>query len=232
MNWLDVILILLLAGGCYQGLRTGLVLSFIRLAGIGVAFLVATRYHQLLGVFLEQHWHLTDLLAAWLANFYKHPEAFWGGHPEAVRALVPGRDSGPIGVVQAVAALSGGGAGVWRAPVALVAHSVINAAAFLLLFIGTERLWFFIGRYATFFRRWLPFLPLDRLGGAVFGAGWGVVGGVVLVLLLRYVVGLGGVLMGTDNFLARALNTAALVPYYEGLFRAASGFFSGAGVAV
>ncbi|MEW6770644.1 MAG: CvpA family protein [Bacillota bacterium] len=225
MNWLDVILILLLAGGAFQGLRTGLVLSCIRLAGIGVAFFVATRWYQPLGDFLEQQWHLADFLAAWLAHFWKLP--LYGLPPEAAQALLPAETLGLSGAPGTAAAPDAGADLVFR-----LARSIVNAGAFIFLFIVTERVWFFVGRSATFFRRWLLFLPLDRLGGLLFGAVWGVVGGAVVILLLRYVAGLGAGVLGPENFLTRALGTATLVPYYEGLVRAAGAFLPGAGVTV
>ncbi|MDI6630807.1 MAG: CvpA family protein [Bacillota bacterium] len=227
MNWLDVILILLLAGGAFQGLRTGLVLSCIRLAGIGMAFFVAARWYQPLGDFLEQRWHLADFLAAWLVHFWKLPQAFFGLPPEAAQALLPAETLAVSGTPGAAAVPDAGADLVFR-----LARSIVNAGAFVFLLIVTERLWFFAGRSATFFRRWLLFLPLDRLGGLLFGAAWGVVGGAVVILLLRYVASLGTGLLGPENFLTRALGAAALVPYYEGLVRAAGGFLPGAGVAI
>lgn len=226
MNWLDVILILLLAGGAFQGLRAGLVLSCIRLAGLAVAFFVAARWYQPLGDFLEQQWHLADFLAAWLTHFWKFPQAFFGLPPGTAQTLLPAGTllvSGTPG-----AAIPDAGADlVYR-----LARNIVNAGAFVFLLVLTERLWFFAGRSATFFRRWLPLLPLDRLGGLLFGAAWGAVGGVVVILLLRYVAGLGTGVVGMENFLTRALGAAALVPYYEGLVRAAGGFFPGVGVTI
>lgn len=226
MNWLDAVLMVIMAGGIYRGLKTGLVLSCIRLTGIAAAFLIAARYHRAVGDFFEKHWHLADILAAWLANVFKLPDA--------VVQLNAGNDWTLLSphLLQGAAALFGmemidPGAAAGTDPLYGLARAIINAGAFVLLFAGIERLWFFVGSHLTFFRKWLLFMPFDRAGGILLGALWGVIGGAVLVLLLIYAAGFLSYFKGPENFLAQALKAASLVPYYEGFLRAALGFLPG-----
>ena len=187
--------------------------------------MVASRYYHQVGEVLERQWHLGDLFAAWLTQFYKPALPTAVLRPEDVlQPLVVGRD-----VVLQLAAFSKPAATVYNT-VYNLARGLINAGIFIVLFALVERLWFFVGAQVTFFRKWIVFRPFDRLGGGFLGALWGFIGGAVLVLLLHRAADLGVFLAGPDNFLTRAVSGSALVPYYDGLLRVASGVFSFEGV--
>lgn len=223
MNWLDAVLILILAGGVYRGQKTGLVLSCIRLTGIAAAFLAAARYHRVVGDFVEKQWHLADILAAWLANFFKLPDAIVEAHAGNGGALLS------AGVLQGASSLLGidtiyPGAAAGADPLYSLARAIINAGAFVLIFAVIERLWFYIGSHLTFFRKWLLFRPFDRTGGILLGALWGAIGGAALLLLLFYGASFLSYFKGPENFLTRALEAAFLVPYYEGFLKVVIGF--------
>lgn len=226
MNWLDAVLIFILAGGVYRGLKTGFVLSCIRLTGIMVAFLAAVCYHRAAGDFIEKKWHLADILATWMANFFNLPDAFVQVHANNDWSLLS------IPLFQGTAALFGVEATQpWAAaatdPWYGLARAIVNAGAFILLFAVVERLWFFVGSHLTFFRKWLLFRPVDCAGGILLGAAYGVIGGAVLVLLLFYAADFLSYFKGPGNFLTEAMKAASLVPYYEGLLRVVIGFLPG-----
>ncbi|MEW6446934.1 MAG: CvpA family protein [Bacillota bacterium] len=224
MNWLDAVLTVILASGVYRGLKTGFVLSCIRLTGIAAAFLIAARYHRAVSGFVENQWHLADILAAWLANFFKLPDAivpvYTGNHSILLGTnLFQGTLFG-MGPVHP-------GTAAGPEPLYAVARAIVNAGAFVLLFAGIERLWFFVGAHLTFPRRWVLFQPFDRAGGMLLGAFWGIIGGAVLLMVLMYVAGLLSYFEGPENFLTQGIKAASLVPYYEGFLRVVIGFLPG-----
>jgi uncharacterized membrane protein required for colicin V production len=218
VNWLDAVLIAILAGGVYRGLKTGFILSCIRLAGIGAAFLVASRYYREAGELLERQFHLADVLATWLTQFYNPVVPTAPPQPGQGFVLLPGQNE----ALSASALVPP--ASAFQQYVYTLARGLINAGVFVVLFGVVGRLWSFIGDQVTFFRRWSLFRPFDRLGGLFLGAAGGFVLGAVLVLLLHHAAGLGVFLKGSENFLTKAVNDAVLVPYYDGFLRVVSGF--------
>jgi len=231
VNWLDAVLVFILAGGVYRGLKTGFVLSCIRLTGIAAAFLAAARYHRAVGDLIEQRWHLADILATWMANIFKLPAAVTHVNNDSPLLNTPlfllntplFQGSAALFGVEAIHPVAGAGTDPWYG----LACAIVNVGAFILLFVAVERLWFFIGSHLTFFRKWLFFRPLDKTGGILLGTAYGVIGGAVLVLLLFYAADFLSYFRGHGNFLTQALQTAVLVPYYEGLLRVAIGFLPG-----
>ncbi|MGQ9512244.1 CvpA family protein [Thermodesulfitimonas sp.] len=213
MNWLDLVLLFILAAAAYRGLKTGLLLGCVRLGGMVVAYFVAVTYHQAFAAFLEAEWHLTDLLAAWLGQFIlSGMSVVWaGGGQVAAPATV---------ILSGTTTLTGTGPGLPTGPSLYpLAQGIIGTVCFFSLFILTERLWYFVGSRLTFFRRWFLFLPLDRLGGLILGATWGFLSGAVLVLLLLHTAEFYRIFKGPENFLGRTLATSALIPYYKRLLR-------------
>ncbi len=222
MNLLDAVLIAVLAGGVYRGLKAGFVLSCIRLTGIGVAFLAASRYYREAGELLERQFHLAEVLAAWLTQFYNPAVPTAPLQPGQGVVLLPGALPGQNEAVSA-SALIPPAASVHQY-VYNLARGLINAGVFVVLFGVVGRLWSFIGDQVTFFRRWSFFRPFDRLGGLFLGAAGGFVLGAVLVLLLHHAAGLGVFLKGPENLFTKAVNGSVLVPYYDGFLRVVSGF--------
>ena len=221
MNWLDLVLFAILAVAAYRGLKTGLLLSCVRLTGIMVAYLVAVKYHRAFADFLEAQWHLADLLAAWLGKFAgssANVVGAGGGRVTALATVFPAGSS----------LLPGGGTGLpGGAGLYPVAQGIIGTVSFFVLFALTERFWYFGGSRLTSFRRWFLFLPFDRLGGLLLGAAWGFLGGAALVLLLLHAAEIYRVFKGPENFLGRTLVTSALMPYYKGLLRIMAAFLPG-----
>ncbi|MEW6183264.1 MAG: CvpA family protein [Bacillota bacterium] len=216
MNWLDAVLTVILVIGVYRGAKTGLILSCIRLVGVVVAFVLTSRYYSVIGDIVERQWHFADILSAWLSHVYKIPPDS-GGIISAQQSALTLAAAGKPG-------LPGSD------PVFILARKVINAGIFLVLFGIIERLWFFVGEQITFFRKWLPFRPFDRLGGVALGAGWGFVLGMVLVLVLHYAARLSAIMMGQENFIVQALGTSVLTPFYEGMLRMVGGLFAYNGI--
>lgn len=213
MNWLDLVLLVILAVAAYRGLKTGLLLSCVRLTGIMVAYLVAVKYHRAFADFLETQWHLADLLAAWLgksAGFSANIVGVRGWQTTVLATVFPAGSSFLPGSGTGLS----GGAGLYS-----VARGIIGTVCFFVLFALTERFWYLGGSRLTFFRRWFLFLPFDRLGGLLLGAAWGFLGGAALVLLLLHVAEFYHVFKGPENFLGHALSTSVLIPYYKGLLR-------------
>lgn len=200
MNWFDLLLMSIFLGAAYRGFRTGLLLSLVRFSGILVAFLIAAKYCDSLADFLEHQWHLADLLAAWLGQF-----------------LGPGHKV--VATVSSAVAVSMSTT-LPQTSFYTAARGFLTGAAFALLFVLTERLWYFAGTRLTIFRFWWPFLSLDRAGGLLLGAAWGFLGGAALVLLLLYAAHLYEPLRGPGNLLSRTLETSVLVPYFKGFLRA------------
>lgn len=217
VNWLDYLLLFVLFTGIYRGFKTGFILSCIRLAGIVVSFLVATNYYRAAGSLIEQKWHIADLLSVWLAKHYQPIIAHTGLHSHATE--FPVMNDGALVQLASIHTATGS-----QDPVYYIACGLLNAASFVVLFSICERLLFFIGSQVTFFRRWLIFMPFDRVGGMLLGAIWGLVGGVALFLILHHAASLYGFMAGPTNFLSQSLETASLAPYYDGLLRVVGAF--------
>ena len=213
MNWLDWLILAILAFSAAQGMRYGLVGSMAKLAGILVGFGAAITYYRDLAAYLTVQWNLEEkilplakkLLGFWFPLKSTAPDKIVTTGSSAAGQLYPFSDYADY----AAGAL---------------ASTMLNALCFLALLIvvvwAVNLAGFILNRIAS-----IAFLgPFNRLGGLLFGS----VKGLVLVMIVLTLMSpfqrldsLPGDNSGTPGVTQAKGNAFAgskLLPYFEPLF--------------
>ncbi|OPX92045.1 MAG: Colicin V production protein [Pelotomaculum sp. PtaB.Bin013] len=148
MNWLDWLIIAVLAWSTFQGLRRGLLVSVAKMAGLLTGLVVAYSYYRPSTDYLSVRWHLEELMLPLTGPLLK----FWQPAADVISPL----------------ALSGKQmSGDYVA--GLIAYSILEALTFLALLTVTVWLVNAGGRILTSFADFSLLGPLNHLGGLLFG---------------------------------------------------------------
>ena len=220
MNWLDWLILAILAFSVAQGMRYGLVGSVAKLAGILVGFGVAITYYRDLAAYLTVQWNLEEKILP----LAKKLLGFWFPlKSTATPSLAPDK------IVS-----NGGSAASQLYPFSnyadlaagALASTILNALCFLALLLvavwAVNLAGFILTRVAA-----IAFLgPFNRLGGLLFGAAKGLV--VVMIVLtlmspfqrLDSLPGASSGTLGVTQSKVNAFSGSKLLPYFEPLFNA------------
>lgn len=218
MNWLDWVLIFIIALSVWQGFRSGLIMTAARIMGILLGLAMAMSFYRPLAGYVEQHWQWTTKMSGVLhgmlplpvstpANGQITPDIIWELSqqlplPEAwYRLLV----QMPPEVLQENS--------FTEAVSYLVAQFLVEAVLFLLLFLIGRGLIVILGSVLS---RTFSLGPLNILG-RIGGAGLGLVrGGLIIMLMvallipLQFPVAFFGT-QGEPGFIASAAQNSAIV---------------------
>lgn len=218
MNWLDWLILAILAFSAAQGIRYGLVGSVAKLAGILVGFGVAITYYRDLAAYLTVQWNLEEIilpLAKKLLGFWFPLKST--AFPSLTPDKIVSTGSPAAGQLYPFSNYADYAA-------AALASTILNDLCFLALLLAI--VWavnlagFILTRIAA-----IAFLgPFNRLGGLLFGAVKGLV--VVMIVLtlmspfqrLDSLPGSSSVTPGTTQSKGNAFAGSKLLPYFEPLF--------------
>lgn len=212
MNWVDYLLLGLVALGAWKGLSRGLVRGVLGLVSLGAGLVAALKYHSPVGRFLDERCGLTPVLSDFYAGRAAAPvhgpttpPAAGGGEgwtlPDGLDSLVSGVDLFLAG--QGPAAVPG-------VPDALAA-TTLQAGSFLLVLLVAALA---VGGLLSVVPRLPLLMPLDRAGGFCLGLGKGFVFGALAVGALK-LLGLSGLFGGADA-IAGGLEASRVAPAYLG----------------
>ena len=63
LNWLDLVIVIILAAAVIQGIRAGMIRSIFNVAGLTVGFLAAINYYAMAGSMITRHINMPQLIA-------------------------------------------------------------------------------------------------------------------------------------------------------------------------
>lgn len=212
MNWLDWLIIAILAWSTFQGLRRGLLVSVAKMAGLLAGLAVAYSYYRPLADYLSIRWHLEELMLPLTGPLLK----FWQPAADVINPLtVSGKQMSGDYVAR------------------LVAYSILEALTFLVLLMATVWLVNAGGRILTSFADFSLLGPLNHLGGLLFGLLKGLLFVMIILALLspfqqqnpfssdRVVT------PGTAAPQGKAFGESVLLPYFKPLINTLNKTFPG-----
>lgn len=217
MNWLDWLIIAVLALSAFQGLRYGLLASVAKLAGILIGLGVAFTYYRPFAEYLSARWNMEEKILPLVEGIVK----FWF---PTINTVPPALPPGKLTSAGILIANPANPFGDYLAR--LFASGVLEAMSFLALLLATAWAVNLAGRVFTKIAD-ISFLgPLNHLGGLFFGA----VRGLVLVMIVLTLIspfqrssllpgGSPGA-PGAPSPRGNSFQDSKLLPYFEPLFNA------------
>jgi len=214
LNWLDWLIITVVALSTLQGLRYGLVASVAKLAGILVGLGVAFTYYRPFAEYLSTQWNMGEKILPLVEGLLKYLPSINTAPP----ALSPGKltSTGMLTANQ----LNPFGDYLTR----MFATGVLEALSFLVLLLATVWVVNLAGRILTSIANITLMGPLNHLGGLVFGAAKGLL--VVMIVLtlispfqLPYSTPGGRSGVPSAPLPRGAFQDSMLLPYFEPLFK-------------
>lgn len=216
MNWLDWLIIAILALFTLQGLRYGLVASVAKLAGALVGIVVAYSYYHTLAEYMSSQWKLEEKLLPLAKSLLK----FWspsGNIPPTT--LTYGNK--PSAEILAASQLEPLGDYLVR----MFAFGILEAVSFLILLLLTSWAVKLVGQIFTKIADFSFLGPVNHIGGLLFGLAEGLIIVMVILTLMspfqkpEFQSGRPSV-PGTTAPLATTFQGSKLLPYFEPLFNA------------
>jgi len=210
MNWLDILLLFIIAWSAWRGLATGLFAGVARLAGLVLGAAFAYNYYLPLAEYADRQWHLESKIGDWLplpSAGETSVEKIFTGLEKGYQA--PGKLMSPDVFGQhsfsGVQNLSN-----------IFSHGILEIAAFLVIFFVVAQLTCWVGLLFSKTAKLVFLGPVDRLGGLALGTLRGVI---IVLVLLALVVPLempaysssGGHAAG---WLAQAIEHSRIVPIF------------------
>lgn len=182
MNWLDIVLLAVLAFSAWRGLAQGFSRSALGLVVVGLALYVALNYHRPVSGYLDREFGLGIKLEGIIAGLLRRrpevPQSVPGYEP--VTDLSPAPDVFP-GLLDQFLAGQLEGLAMQVVQLAVVPFA-LSAAAFLTVFVLTVA----VGRRLLSSMSHLPILgPIDRAGGFCFGLARGFVYGLMVAVMVK-----------------------------------------------
>ncbi len=210
LNWVDYLLIVILAVTAWGGLMRGLVRSVLGLASLALGVVLALKYYAPFGQYVDERLGLTSALA----TYYVHK--FPMSKPVAGFPVVTGGEGEwplPASFEELISSfdlfLAGEVSVFGQGFPDTLATATVNAAAFLLVFLITAHI---AGRLLSVVPRLPLLMPLDRAGGFCLGLAKGFVLGALAVGALK-LASLSSVFMG-PNVVSEGLVQSQVAPSY------------------
>jgi uncharacterized membrane protein required for colicin V production len=208
LNWVDYVLLAILALSAWGGLVQGFSRSALGVVVVGLGLFVAFKYYRLVGEYLDRRFDL----GARLENFIS--ARLGGGEPAAVSGdeSIP-KISGDLdsftGLLDQF--LAGQLDGLGQAVTGALAPAALNAVSFLAVFILTA----WLGNRLLSWVPHLPILgPIDRAGGFIFGLARGFVYGLLALMVIKF-LDFSGDIFGSD-LVSAGLDGSQLATAYFG----------------
>jgi len=229
VNWLDCLIIAILALSALQGMRCGLFVSVARLAGILSGLVVAFSYYKPLSEYLSINWHLDEkiliiaeplvkyLLPAKSALFPVVPPvkimSFWFNPADILNVAVV-----PPGTIWQLNTFSDSITGA-------LAYGILEIISFIVLLITTSWLVKFAGYFLTRITDISLLGPLNHFGGLLFG----LFKGLLVVMIVLTIISpfqhqnlnpeIYSFPPGTTSMQSKAFKESTLLPYFEFLLK-------------
>jgi membrane protein required for colicin V production len=194
MNWLDWLIIAVIALSTLQGLRHGLLVGVAKMAGLLAGLVVAYSYYRPVTDFLSAHWHLEKIMLPLTGPFLR----FWQPVEDVVSPLaVPEKLMSGDYITK------------------IVAYSVLEALTFLVLLLAAVWLVNAAGLILTRVADFSLLGPLNHLGGLIFGFLKGVLVVVIILALMNLFMGNYLITPGMAGLEGKAFKNSALLPYFK-----------------
>lgn len=217
MNWLDWLIVVIVALSAFQGLRRGLLASLAGLAGTVVGLFVAYTYYRPLEEYLVVNWHVEEKIKPLVMQLFK----IWTPSQGSVQSVaLPGK------------LISTGGLGTGQLPNIgdYLANSftffVLDALCFITLLLATTWAIKLAGSVLTRVAQWSLLGAPNHLGGLLFGTVRGLAVVIILLTLLtpfQSTTSKPNSQPGTPGATpsrSSAFESSILLPYFEPVFDA------------
>lgn len=218
MNWLDLVLVLIVALSVWQGFRSGFIMSVARIMGILLGLVVALSFYRSAAGYVEQQWQWITKTSTLLYGMLPLPVSVY--EQEALTPDIIWEMSQQLPLPEAWYALfirfpmdNLQGSSFAEALVFLLATFLMEALLFLLVFFLAYTVTMMLGGILAKMFSFGPLSFLGRLGGA----GLGLLKGALIVLLLvaflvpfQFPVAFFGT-HGEPGFLAAAAQNSSIV---------------------
>lgn len=220
MNWLDWLIIAILAFSAFQGLRYGLVASVAKLAGILIGFGVAITYYRELAAYLTVQWNMEEKILPLAEKFLM----FWFPAKNSIPpSLTPDKFTSAGELVPSQLFPFSNYADYVSG---MFASVILNALCFLALLLSVVWVVNFAGYILSRIAD-IGFLgPFNRLGGFLFGAAKGLVVVMIVLTLISPFQRLDSLPGGRSEIpdapstSRNSFSGSKLLPYFEPLFNA------------
>lgn len=217
MNWLDWLIIAVIALSALQGLRHGLVASVAKLAGILVGLGVAYTYYRPFAEYLSTQWNMGEKIMPLVEGLLKYLPSINTVPP----ALSPEKLTSTGMLTANQNQLNPFSDYLTQ----IFATGVLEALSFLVLLLATVWVVNLAGRILTSIANIALMGPLNHLGGLVFGVAKGLLVVMIVLTLIspfQLPYSTPGVRSGVPSAtLPRgAFQDSRLLPYFEPLFKA------------
>jgi uncharacterized membrane protein required for colicin V production len=215
VNWLDWLIIVIIALSAFQGMRRGLLASLTGLAGTLVGLFVAYTYYRPLEQYLVMNWNVGEKIKPLVMQLFK----IWIPSQSIQSAAQPGK------------LISAGGAAIGKVPNIsdYLANSftsvVLESLCFLALLWATTWAVNLVGFVLTKAAQFSLLGGPNHLGGLLFGTVRGLAVVVIILALLTPFQNAASLPdskpgTGTTQRRSSAFESSKLLPYFEPLFGA------------
>ncbi|MTI80677.1 MAG: CvpA family protein [Firmicutes bacterium] len=216
MNWIDIIILVIIAYSAFRGLVTGFIKSVTGLLSLLISLLVAYKYHNVLTDYLVASWHLDERIVPLInpilsfllpTNAYdttsvtvEQAEQHSGIISPLILKILQGHSFGGEKTIGEIFSLT-------------LAQGLLNIISFLILLLITNILINLVGDIINKIFDWGVLAPINRVGGAVFG----IVRGMLIVFILLAVImplQIPVALLGGDTTITKALENSHVAAYF------------------
>ncbi|MFZ5631957.1 MAG: CvpA family protein [Bacillota bacterium] len=202
MNWLDIVILIIVAWYAWIGLRSGLIGGLAGLLGVLIGLAAAFNFYRPLADTANLKWNLVSTIGKWIPVSAFGPR---GSLPGSGDLLHPLKGVSFYGIQSL-------GESVSR----LLASGILDIICFIVIFLVVSRvvviLGVLIGKVAKMF-----FLgPVDRAGGMLLGTAKGCIIAGVAVALMAALQLPAALISGVDrpSWISLALQKSVIAPYF------------------
>lgn len=210
MNWLDWVIIIVVALSALNGLRYGLILSVAKLAGFLAGIFIAYIYYRPLAAFLSEQWNMKAILLPAVQEVLKR----WLPPSDIAPPGLP-----PLKMTSSTGVISGQLNSITENLAASLSTGVLEVISFLVILAFTTTVVNLIGALLSKACQAMFLGPVNHLGGLAFGAAKGII---VIMLIITLIAPFQRADTAPGSPLARgkAFQESQLLPYFNPLFDA------------